>query len=102
MERDATASAAREFVSHWKSVPQRLPQRSNVVRLQTNEGTWHVSPEGDGSSRVSYRFAIDPGGWIPSFAADYGNRVGVVDTFNAIEKEAARRAPRVQAMTKRP
>lgn len=41
-------------------------------------------------SRVVYQFAVDPGGAIPAFLADVGNRNGVGDVFRAIEKEAQR------------
>ena len=39
-----------------------------------------------------YKFNVDPGGMIPAFAADMGNKSGVTDVFNAVEKEAKRRA----------
>ena len=49
-----------------------------------------MSPRGVGRSHVIYQFAVDPGGNIPAFLADIGNRNGVGDVFRAIEKEARR------------
>ncbi len=80
------------FRNRWVAVTDKLPERHNVVRLKLNEGSWYVTPKGDGTkSHAVYRFVVDPGGWVPSWAADQGNKSGVPDTFRAIEKEAQRR-----------
>jgi hypothetical protein len=62
------------------------------VRLRINEGSWHVASRGPNKSFAVYRFVVDPGGWIPAFAANAGNKQGVTDTFKAVEREAERRA----------
>ena len=82
-----------EFENRWTAVPTRLPERSGVVRIKVNDGGWYVRPKpGDKTkSLVTYKFAIDPGGWIPAFAAKMGNQQGVTETFEAVEKEAQRR-----------
>ncbi|MFZ5471620.1 MAG: hypothetical protein ACOZIN_19515 [Myxococcota bacterium] len=80
------------FRNHWVAASNYLPKRANIVRLQVNEGSWVVRPVGDGAkSWAVYKFTVDPGGWIPAFAADMGNKSGVTDTFKAVEKEASRR-----------
>lgn len=82
-----------QFRQHWSAVPNRIPERRNLVRVKVNDGSWHITPIGDGSkSWVVYKFAIDPGGWIPAFAAEMGNAKAVPDTYKAIEKEAQRRS----------
>lgn len=87
------------FRQHWVSVPDRLPSRNGVIRLTVNDGSWHITPLGDGKkSWAVHKFAVDPGGWVPAFAADLGNKQGVADLYRAIEKEALRRtAAREQA-----
>jgi hypothetical protein len=80
-----------EFRNRWEAAPDRIPQRQRVVRLRVNEGSWHVVPRGK-KSFATYRFMVDPGGRIPSFAANLGNKTGVFETFKAIEGEAQRRA----------
>lgn len=80
-----------EFKNRWVAQGDKIPSRHNVIRLKYNEGSWHVRPQGGGKSHAVYRFSVDPGGWIPGFAADMGNTKGVSDTFKAVEKEAQRR-----------
>jgi hypothetical protein len=81
------------FRNHWTAVPKKTPERSGVVRVQIDDGSWEITAKkGDpNKSSVIYKFAIDPGGWIPKFAASMGNEKGVVETFKAVEKEAQRR-----------
>jgi hypothetical protein len=81
-----------EFENKWVAVPDLLPARSNVVRLKFNQGGWKVTPRPDGKAYAVYRFSVDPGGSVPAFAANMGNRSGVPDTFKAVEGEAKRRA----------
>lgn len=80
------------FEDTWSAEPDRLPRTPDVVRLLKNDGGWRVTPIGDGSkSHVVYTFAVDPGGWVPPFAANLGNQEGVAETFRVVEKEAQRR-----------
>jgi hypothetical protein len=82
-----------EFVDEWTVADGLLKERANVVRLKLNSGSLRAKPIGDGSkSHVVYQFAVDPGGFIPGWLADMGNRSAVPDAFRAIEKEAQRRA----------
>jgi hypothetical protein len=92
------------FENKWVSVWDKIPTRSSVVRLKTNEGSWLVTPKDNGSkSHVIYKFTVDPGGMIPSFAANMGNKSGISDTFKAVEKEALRRkAEREKAQAAKP
>lgn len=77
------------FVTEWQVEENQLPPRANFVRVKTNTGSWRVTPRGN-KSHVVYQFAVDPGGAIPPFLADLGNRNGVGDIFRAVEKEARR------------
>lgn len=80
------------FRNAWFAVSSVLPERPGVVRVMRDEGTWAVVPLGEGAKcHVVYRFIVDPGGWIPAFAANLGNRKGISATFSAVEKEAQRR-----------
>jgi hypothetical protein len=80
------------FRQRWVSAPDRLPQRQHITRLRLNQGSWHVTPKGEKRAHVIYRFQVDPGGFVPAFAADMANRSGVRDTLKAVEREAQRRA----------
>ncbi len=79
------------FENKWSAVPDRIPRRRDVTRIEKNDGGWVVTPIGDGSkSHVVYKFSVDPGGWVPAFAANMGNEKGVAETFKVVEKEAQR------------
>lgn len=81
------------FRQHWKAAADKLPERANLIRLKVNDGSWDITPIGDGSkSHVIYKFATDPGGSVPAFAANLGNKQAVTGTLRGIEKEAQRRA----------
>ena len=86
------ADGSGTFRNEWKAEPDYLPARSNITRVRLNTGGWTITPVGDGSkSHAVYKFAIDPGGWVPAFAVNMGNEKGVGDTFRAVEKEAQKR-----------
>jgi hypothetical protein len=89
-----------EFQNRWTAVPDGAPPKSSVVRLRYNVGMWVVRSSGDGTAKVTYQFSVDPGGWVPSFAADMGNKQGVIETFKAIEKEAKQREVRRKRQAK--
>lgn len=80
------------FRNEWHAHPDYTPRRQNVIRLTRDDGSWVVTPSGDGSkSWAVYRFLVDPGGWVPTFAANLGNERGVQETWDAVAKEAQRR-----------
>ena len=56
--------------------------------MKVNEGSWEVTPIDATRSHVVYKFAADPGGLLPTWAKNLGNRRGVSNTIQAIEKEA--------------
>jgi hypothetical protein len=92
MERSVAVDGTGEFRNRWVAEPDRLPSRANVIRLKVNEGSWRVVWRGPNKSFAVNRFMVDPGGWIPAFAADAGNKQGVTDTYKSVEREAQRRA----------
>lgn len=93
VEQSVAPDGTGEFKNRWQATPDKLPERASTVRLKLTQGSWHVVPTEDGQkSKVVYRAAVDPGGWIPAFAANMGNKQGIHETFQAVEKEAQRRA----------
>jgi len=81
------------FRNEWHAFPDHLPRRNGIIRLERDDGSWVVTPTADGKkSWAVYRFTVDPGGWVPAFAANLGNERGVKETFDAVAKEARRRA----------
>lgn len=78
------------FRNKWAATPDRLPHRHGIIRLKVNDGSWEVKRQGK-QSQANLRFVVDPGGWIPAAAANFGSTSGVAGTFEAVEKEAKRR-----------
>ncbi len=85
MDVGVAADGSGEFKQRWVAAPDEIPSRSNSIRLRINEGSWHVTAKAGGKSHVVYKFAVDPGGWVPGFAADMGNKQGMAGTFKAAE-----------------
>lgn len=76
------------FLQKWTPANDALPERSGVVRLLHNEGSWNFTPRGEGRVHYVYRFIVEPGGAIPGFLAGMGQKDAVLDTVHAVEKRA--------------
>lgn len=91
------------FRNEWHAHPDHLPLRHGITRVRRNDGSWEITPLGDGTKCWAvYRFTVDPGGWIPAFAANLGNQKGVQETWDAVAKEGRRRAAKRQAAAAQP
>jgi hypothetical protein len=77
-----------EYVQRWKVVDAGLPERKGVVRLKYNDGTWEVTPKGENKTHIIYKFSVDPGGSIPGWLANFGQKDAVLETLSAVEKRA--------------
>ena len=92
LKESLAADGTGTFRNEWHAVPDFTPRRHDIIRLERDDGSWVVTPRGDGSKCWAvYRFVVDPGGWVPAFAANLGNERGVKQTWDAVEKEALRR-----------
>jgi hypothetical protein len=88
LEADGTGT----FRQTWASDNQALPEREGVVRLRRNEGSWVITPRGEGKAHFVYRFTVETGGSIPGFLAGFGQKDAVMDTVRAVEKRARKLA----------
>ena len=79
------------FRQTWRALIDRLPKRHGVVRLEHNEGSWHIVPRAEGRAEVLYRLSVAPGGIVPGALARMTARGAAGDTLRAVEKEARRR-----------
>jgi hypothetical protein len=102
MDEGVKPDGSGQFRQHWVTVPTRTPERNGTVRLKTNDGSWLITPRGESKCYAVYKFTTDPGGAIPGWIADMGNKSGVTDVFKAIEKEAKRRAAEKKATAAKP
>ncbi|MGZ3457874.1 MAG: SRPBCC family protein [Archangium sp.] len=87
-EQTRAADGTRVFHQRWSPDNQVLPERSGVVRLHHNEGSWDFAPRGEGRVHFVYRFTVEPGGSIPGFLAGFGQKDAVMATVHAVEKRA--------------
>ncbi len=81
-----------EYVQRWKVAEGALPERKDIVRLKYNDGTWEVTPKGEATTHIVYKFAVDPGGSIPGWLASFGQKDGVLDTLKAVQERAQKLA----------
>ncbi|MFL5320425.1 MAG: SRPBCC family protein [Myxococcaceae bacterium] len=89
---DQSSRRTNEFRSHWSTETDVVPEKDDVVRVPLNEGEWVVTGEGPGRSHVLYRYAVNPGDKVPSWAEDFGRKDGVLKLFRRIQAEASDRA----------
>jgi len=92
VEASLDGEGSHRFRNRWEAVPGVVPHTPGAVRTLLSNGSWEVWRLPNGQCRAIYRFIVDPGGNIPSWLADLGNRTGIPDLYKAVEKEARRRA----------
>lgn len=74
--------------SEWTAKPKAQPERSGIVRIKLNTGSWTLAPNKQGT-RVTYFLHTSPGGSIPAFIANKSNTVAIPDLFKAIKQRSA-------------
>ncbi|MDY7229711.1 START domain-containing protein [Hyalangium rubrum] len=87
-ERTLSEDGQGEYLQRWKAAEGEVPERQGVVRLKHNEGIWQVTSKGEGKAHIVYKFSVDPGGSIPKWAANFGQKDGVLKTLEAVEERA--------------
>jgi len=77
-----------EAASTRASIAMRYP---NAVEVPFTHGRWDLEPLPDGSTRLTYRIATDPGGGVPrAIASRFAGR-SVADTMRAMVQAAAQK-----------
>lgn len=87
-EKKLAEDGSGEYVQRWKVVEGALPERKGIVRLKYNEGTWEITPKGENAAHIAYKFAVDPGGSVPGWLANMGQKDAVLDTLKAVQERA--------------
>ncbi len=57
------------------------------VETEMNDGLWHLQATDDGGTRVLYFLHTVPGGSLPDWLVNLGNRQALPDTLNDVRKE---------------
>jgi hypothetical protein len=74
----------------WTPANDRGPPKpDNVVRVEVNEGYWHLEPaEGGKKTRAVYYVYTNPGGSVPRWLVNRANSSAVPDVFEHVRKAA--------------
>jgi hypothetical protein len=60
-----TVSGVRKYVA--RPLPNKVPEKSNLVRLKEYQQIWTVQPEEHGYVHVTLEGSVNPGGNIPAW-----------------------------------
>lgn len=60
-----TESGVRKYVA--RPLPNKVPEKSNLVRIKEYQQTWTVQPENKGYIHVALEGSLNPGGNIPAW-----------------------------------
>ena len=76
----------------WKPANDKAPPLpESIVRVQVNEGYWHLEPVEGGKTKATYYVYTDPGGSLPRWVANRANSTAVPDVFEHVRKAALRK-----------
>lgn len=78
--------------SSSKAVPDAIPNRSGVIRIDEYESNWKVAPNGPGKIKVDYWSKTNPGGSIPAWIVNLGITMGPTRSMEALKKQVNRRS----------
>lgn len=91
LEQDELLSGG-EFRESWSVAADQGPApRDGVVRIRINNGGWVLKPDGSGTD-FTYTVGTDPGGIIPSWAANMANNRELPRMIAAVENAAKKLA----------
>lgn len=62
------------------------PPIDGVVRIEVLQAFWTLEPVAKDRTRVLYWIHTDPGGWIPAWMVNYGQRRSVPDLIRIFQK----------------
>lgn len=82
------------------NAPDFLPEQPGLVRVPDFGGFWHLRPLGGGEVAVTYQVHGHPGGWVPTWVANYAaaqsvkrtlqNLPGAVERYRQAQSEHVR------------
>jgi hypothetical protein len=91
LDQDLGPDGSGVYHASWKPWGLDRPSMHGVVRVTTNEGFWDVQPlEGGRKSQVTYYLLSDPGGYIPAWVGNLGNKRVLPDVIHSMYKEILR------------
>jgi hypothetical protein len=91
-----------DFELRWTLDESRGAPPEGATHMVRNTGGWEIAPDGEGTSRFTYRIDIDPGGSVPAWIVNMANKSQVPSVIAAVEEEASKVALRRARSAGRP
>jgi hypothetical protein len=86
------------YRSSWKPWGAELPARDGIVRVTTNEGYWEITAAGQPDhAHVTYYVYSDPGGALPAWVINMGNKRVLPDLIHHLEERVVEYRAREKA-----
>jgi hypothetical protein len=70
--------------------PEFIPHQAGLVRVPDFGGFWQLSPLEGGYVDVIYQVHGNPGGWVPTWLANYAAQISVLQTLRNMPVAVAR------------
>lgn len=77
----AQSPLTRNITINISNHPEFIPHRSGLVRVPDFGGFWQLSPLKGGYVDVIYQVHGNPGGWVPTWLANYAAQISVAQTL---------------------
>jgi hypothetical protein len=90
----------RDFIAHLKvtqdaatkvvtvdapCLPDMVPRKEGIARIEDSAGKWLITPTGDGRVRIEYTLHADPGGNIPAWLINMFVTQGPLESFKKLK-----------------
>lgn len=108
---DYRQQADNSIVITITNMPDFVPHKARYVRVPDFGGFWRLDPLADGWVKVTYQVYGDPGGWVPTWLANYAAMTSVTRTlqnmptavkrYRGARSESVREPPGVGAVPAR-
>lgn len=80
--------AGEAYVCRWDLANAQGPaERTDILRVKINEGSWLIEPAAGNTSRATYCVYTDSGGSLPAWLAGKANQIGIGKLFEAVRKQ---------------
>jgi hypothetical protein len=88
-EKSWPAQGGLVYLNQWQPANEFGPsQRPGVLRVNIDEGSWLLEPDGADKTRATYFIYTDSGGQLPAFLANVASEIGIRKLFAAVRKQA--------------
>ena len=68
-----------------EGVPNYVPQKSGVVRIEKFKSNWSLIPRGNGDVFIEYEISVDPAGWVPAWLVNLSAVEGPFETCKSLK-----------------